>query len=229
MSVQLPFVCFLPVGVTYDPSQLKHPFRERDIVTGGEYEEFSFNVGQLCHQVRCWQSLEQKERRGSGRAVSLGFCLCCSSTVLLVFLLCHSQRLKLYHVMRHFKVHVMLSLKARLKEHSKKCFQSPTPPSKADAYRLLNDMFRRGSVDQKVGKQFHIWERLNTMAQGYSIQDTRKTFVDLEELSGFQSFEYEHTNNTKWRGSRAATGSARCSLSCLFHSPSSVFALCFQL
>ena len=139
------------------------------------------------------------------------------------------QRLRLYHVMRHFKVHVMLSLKARLKEHSKKCFQSPTPPSKADAYRLLNDMFRRGSVDQKVGKQFHIWERLNTMAQGYSIQDTRKTFVDLEELSGFQSFEYEHTNSTKWRGSPECM-TPRCSLSpfCFARHPLYYFCACFQ-
>lgn len=38
-------------GVAYDPTKLKHPFREHDIVTGGEYEEASFNVGQLCHQV----------------------------------------------------------------------------------------------------------------------------------------------------------------------------------
>lgn len=104
-----------------------------------------------------------------------------------------SQRLKLYHVMRHFKMHVMLSLKARLKTHSKALYQSAEPRSKADAYKLLNNMFRRGSVDKVVGKQFQIWETLNAMASGYSLQDTRKTQIDLDQLASFQNFESEQT------------------------------------
>lgn len=191
MFVQLPFVRCVSAGVTYDPSQLKHPFREKDIVTGGEYEEFSFNVGQLCHQVCCWQNLHSTERRAQ-RDLSLLLLIDCSSLSCVCFL-CHSQRLKLYHVMRHFKVHVMLSLKARLKAHSKTLFQSPQPRTKADSYKLLNNMFRRGSVDRVVGKQFENWERLNTMAAEYSLQDTRKTFVDLDALSSFQNFESEHS------------------------------------
>ncbi len=187
---------FFLSGVPYEPDALKHPFKPKAILVGNpQYESHSYHVGQLCH-----------------------------------------QRLKLYHTMKHYKLHVMLALKARLKKECNKVYQQSIPPTRTQAYELMEHVMqkdhpvvtelfnmsdknahaqrrRRGirlSNDRQLRADFSrllypfflflfpcfvpfccSWETLTSWAAGYSIRDTRKTFVDLDTLSLMQSFDKE--------------------------------------
>jgi len=138
-------------GVSYEPSQLQHPFRRDRIINNDQYETHAYNVGSLCH-----------------------------------------QRLKLYHAMKHFKLHVMLALKAKLKQlcATRLGNDQTKPTSKRMAYQLVEELIQHEK--KAVQRQFNTWVTLTTSyAEEYSRRDTRKTQVDLDVLSAFQNFEEE--------------------------------------
>lgn len=100
--------------------------------------------------------------------------------------LCH-QRLKLYHAMKHFKLHVMLSLKVAMKKACKQIMQREKPKTKQECFKVMYHVFDH---DQRaVKRQYDIWDSLNKAAMAYSTADSRKAAVDLHELELMQDFE----------------------------------------
>jgi hypothetical protein len=69
--------------------------------------------------------------------------------------LCH-QRLKLYHAMKHFKLHVMLTFKSRLKKRCIRRYGDKRikPPSKRAAYELLDQLMEED--EQEIKQQFNM-------------------------------------------------------------------------
>ena len=103
--------------------------------------------------------------------------------------------------MFHFKLHVMLSLKASLKTLCRKGFQRDVPATKAVAYRLIDVLFK--THHSVVTKQFELWRELSDACQGFSIRDTRKTHVNLGMLNEAQDFQSGNTTRREQRHSQA--------------------------